>query len=147
MQAALKRGLNSGILDKNRGQYKLNAIAEYILEMGRDELGEKSEKRQAKIHRRRVKGKKRKYRSVRGSKGKSSTKSTSGERCRCIARRGKNAYTLESDIPHERHERRQKDVVCCFKKNWNDKCDNESTDQSRSTLGSNSDIIDDRRKI
>lgn len=147
MQAALKRGLNSGILDKNRGQYKLNAMAEYILQLGRDELEDKSGWRQAKMHRRSAKGKKRKYRNFRGSKGRSSTRSTFRERCRCFVRRGKNPYTLESDIPPERHERRHKDVICCFKKNWKEKCDNESTDQSRSTLGSNSDIIDDRGKI
>ncbi|XP_035722877.1 uncharacterized protein LOC118441928 [Vespa mandarinia] len=150
MQAALKRGLNSGILDKNRGHYKLNGIAEYVLQIGKDELGEKPGKRRAKKQRRREKVKKRKYRSVRRSKDRSNTRSTigtSGEMCRCIAKRAKNVYTLESDIPVERQEQRQKDVVCCFKKNWKEKCDNESTDQSRSTLGSDPGFTDDQEKI
>ncbi|KAL2725543.1 histone H5-like [Vespula squamosa] len=148
MKAALKRGLNCGILDRNRGHYKLNAIAEYILQMGKEP--KKSVQRGAKRQRRSMKGKKRKYQTVTRNKGGSSIRSTIGpfeERCRCMATRPKNAYTLESNIPSEQQEQRRKDVVCCFKKKWKEKCDNESTDQSRSTLGSNPEISEDQEKI
>ncbi|KAF7413876.1 hypothetical protein HZH68_002365 [Vespula germanica] len=147
MKTALKRGLDCGILDRNRGHYKLNAIAEYILQMGRET--EKKVQIGTKKQRRSVKGKKRRDQTVKRSKGRSSIRSTiepSEERCSCITTKPKNAYTLESDIPLEQQGQCQKDVVCCFKKKWKEKCDNESTDQSRSTIGSNPEITDDQEK-
>ncbi|KAI4491181.1 hypothetical protein M0802_010343 [Mischocyttarus mexicanus] len=162
MRAALKRGVNYGLLDKKRGYYKLNSMGE--CDWGRELVNKPGKRRGTKMRlstkkqqkqKQQKKNNKKKKKMIGqrgpGGKGKSRGRTrnrtdTRGGRCRCIATRGKNAYSLKSDIPIEQQEQLQKDVVCCYENKWKDNCDNvtESTDQSRSTLDSNPENTNDR---
>ncbi|KAI4479147.1 hypothetical protein M0804_011286 [Polistes exclamans] len=125
IRAALKRGTNYDIFDKNGDNYKLKSMAEWDLAR---ELADKSEKRRdrkwrvsaknkTKKNKNKNKKKRKKVQRGQGGKGRSRGSTTtrsraggSGGRCRCIATRVKNAYTLKSDIPIKRQEQHQKDV-------------------------------------
>ncbi|KAK2579878.1 hypothetical protein KPH14_007559 [Odynerus spinipes] len=139
MSAALKRGLDYGILKKCRGHYKLNSMAE-------GGPMERPARRRTKNRRSSAKKKKRNTRAGQKRKGRGSTRSKTGAcggRCRCLSTRGRNAYALEEDIPREQLKQQpRKDVVCCYENKWKEQGDNgtDSSDQSRSTLGSAGEI-------
>ncbi|XP_076171097.1 uncharacterized protein LOC143148553 [Ptiloglossa arizonensis] len=165
MQAALKRGLDYGILKKNHGHYFLDPDAD-VPRLTRMEPTEKSKRRSRRRRRRSGRSKSRRRRSKRrrgrrrtrgrrksrrrrpGSKRRAARSGRVGcTNCRCTKKTTKDAQALDgAQTDQQLHE---EDVCGCDKENDTDRRSRErSLSRSRSSANSDRDAaMDDRREI
>lgn len=154
MQAALKRGLDYGILKKTNGHYFLNTDVDLQQLASNFAPMERSRRRRRRSRRRRSRGRRRRRsrrRSRRGRRRSVRMKRMGCTNCRCASKKARDSRVLESNTIEAPVS---DENMCAFDKDSDverrsrhSKCRVRSLSRSRSSANSDRDPPDDRQAI